>query len=180
MDPSQLTIECAPFDRLKVAICAACGAGDDWTSPQFEYLQSYLQRGGARAKTMVIEKPYVDRHYLEEYGAYYFSALRNGGPTTTRIHFFATEFQKQLVALGLDDPKRIERFVSEIALPRYVGIVRFQLDDAALVDIVCDTTDIHREYPRRAPVLAVFPFSGKHVAPFQTALKPMSPWAIVL
>ncbi len=509
MDPSHLTIECAPFDSLKAAICAACGAGDDWSSPQFEYLQSYLRRGGARAKTMVIEKPYVDRHYLEEYGAYYFSALRNGGPTTTRIHFFATEFdrnklsewvqeaaagdpekqrkiqhdldedyigfmtvrpipsapvgrtilrpyedkptrsyipsegghpvhlmgfelmarglpfqqqeqavgacattaiwcamsrvvradggraptpysvtqaatrhylqdralpavsglelaqftsavsefgyapyvlkpekeyatfvlslkcylrsgipavlvvheasgeyhavtasgyrlgdgeeaaadiqvvpakgaelrskgisrlyvhddrfgpyvrmqlapaadddaetklvrvgpktgdpahdaggevyyalfplypkirltarelillgldmlpvvryllsdeeraklntevffmhggayQKQLVALGLDDPKRIERFVSEIALPRYIGIVRFQLDDAVLVDIVCDTTDIYREYPRCAPVLAVFPFSSKHVAPFQTALKPMSPWAIVL
>ena len=81
MRASYLTIECAPFDRLKDVIRAACDAADDWTSPQFDYLQSYL-RGDARAKTLVIEKPYVDRHYLEEYSAYYFSALRNGGPTT--------------------------------------------------------------------------------------------------
>lgn len=93
MRPSQLTIECAPFDGLKEAIRTACGAGDDWTSPQFEYVQSYL-RGDARAKTLVIEKPYVDRHYLEEYSAYYFSSLRNGGSTTTRIHFFNDEFDR--------------------------------------------------------------------------------------
>lgn len=57
------------------------------------------------------------------------------------------DYQKQLLALGLDDPQRVERFVSEVSLPRYVGIVRFQLHDAALVDIVCDTTDIRRDYP---------------------------------
>ncbi len=509
MRASQLTIECEPFGRLTDAIRLACGASTDWESPQLEYLRSYLQRGNARARTMVIEKPYVDRHYLEEYGAYYFSALRNGGPTTTRIHFFTSDFdrnqlcawvreaaagdphrrnqlqheldaaylgfltvrpipsapvgrtilrpyddkparsyipsegghpvhlmgfqltarglafqqqeqavgacattaiwsamsrvvradggraptpyavtqaatrhylqnralpavsglelaqltaavrelgyapyvlkpelqfdtfalslkcylrsgipavlviheasgeyhavtasgyrlgddeeaaadiqvlpekgaelrskgisrlyvhddrfgpyvrmqlaapadddsetslmrvgpgsgdpatgaggkvyfalfplypklrltareliglgldmlpvvryllseeeriklnaevffihggayQKQLVSLGVEEPRRIERFVSEIALPRYVGIVRFQIDDAALVDVVCDTTDIQRHYPRRAPVLAVFPFSGKHVAPFETAVSATAPWATVL
>jgi hypothetical protein len=507
--PSLLTIDCKPFDGFKDAIRSACDAGEDWISPQFEYLQSYL-RGDARAKTLVIEKPYVDRHYLEEYSAYYFSALRNGGPTTTRIHLFSEEFdreklsewiqqaasgdfekqreirerlddaylgfmtvrpipsapigrtilrpyedkptrsyipsegghtvhlmgialnarglpfqqqeqavgacattalwsamsrvvradggraptpysvtqaatrhylqdralpavsglelaqltaavhefgyspyvlkpaaeyatfilslkcylrsgipavlvledarggyhavtasgyrmgdeeepatdirvafpdeggellskgisrlyvhddhfgpyvrmrlkpppdqhsdtvlervgnragdpaqgaggkicyalfplypkirltareliglgldmvpavrgilseaerailnvevffmhggryQKQLLSLGLEDPKRVERFLSGTALSRYVGIVRFQLDDAALVDVVCDTTDIRRDYPRRAPVLAVFPFAGKHVEPFQRLLAPMAPWAMVV
>lgn len=82
------------------------------------------------------------------------------------------DYQKQLLALGLDDPQRIERFVSEVSLPRYVGIVRFQLHDAALVDIVCDTTDIRRDYPRHAPVLAVFPFIGKQVASIQQAVAP--------
>jgi len=90
---SQLSIECTPFDHLADAIRAACGASSDWTSPQLEYLQSYLC-GDPRAKTLVIERPYVDRHYIEEYGAYYFSSLRNGGATTTRIHLFSEAFDR--------------------------------------------------------------------------------------
>jgi len=90
------------------------------------------------------------------------------------------DYQKQLMALGLDEPQRIERFVSEVSLPRYVGIVRFQLEDAALVDIVCDTTDIRRDHPRHAPVLAIFPFMGKQVAAFQSAVAPLAPWAMVI
>lgn len=93
MDPSRLSIACARFDGFRAAIIAACRAGSDWTSAQFDYIESYL-RGDASARTLVIETPYVDRHYLEEYGAYYFSALRNGGPTTTRIHFFDIEFDR--------------------------------------------------------------------------------------
>jgi len=96
VEPSRLSIECRPFGDLSDVIRAACGARDSttWVSEQFDYIQSYLQRRTALAKTMVVEKPYVDRHYLEEYGAYYFSAFRNGGATTTRIHFFDTEFDK--------------------------------------------------------------------------------------
>jgi hypothetical protein len=95
--------------------------------------------------------------------------------------FFAHggRYQRQLLSAGLD-PKRVETFLSGTALSRYVGIVRFQLDDGALVDIVCDTTDIRRDYPRRAPVLAVFPFNGKHVEPFTRILAPMAPWAMVV
>jgi len=84
-------------------------------------------------------------------------------------------YQRHLLSGGLDEPKRVEQFLSGTALPRYVGIVRFQLDDGALVDIVCDTTDISRDYPRRAPVPAVFPFSGKHVDHFQKLLALMAP-----
>jgi hypothetical protein len=85
VEASRLTIECRPFSDLKDMLRTACGACDDhWSSPQLEYLESYLQRGDGRAKTMVIEKPYIDRHYLEEFSAYYFSSLRNGGATTTR------------------------------------------------------------------------------------------------
>lgn len=102
MEPSRLSIECRPFGDLNDVIHAACGArGSSWASDQLEYIQSYLQRGtarAARAKTMVVEKPYVDRHYLEEYGAYYFSAFRNGGATTTRIHFFDTDFDRTKLA----------------------------------------------------------------------------------
>jgi hypothetical protein len=63
-------------------------------------------------------------------------------------------YQSQLLSLGLEQPRRVEQFLSEVALSRHVGVIRFQLDDAALVDIVCDTTDIRRDYPRRAARLA--------------------------
>jgi hypothetical protein len=89
-------------------------------------------------------------------------------------------YQRQLLSLGLEDPGRVEQFLSKCALSRYVGIVRFHLDDAALVDVICDTTDIRRDYPRRAPVLAVFPFAGKHVATFQQAMTLMAPWSMVV
>ena len=42
----------------------------------------------------MIERPYIDRHYLEEYSAYYFSALRNGRTLTTRIYLFSEEFDR--------------------------------------------------------------------------------------
>ena len=67
MEASRLTIECRPFGDLKDVIRTAFGARDGhWSSHQLEYLESYLQRGDGRAKTMVIEKPYVDRHYLRQ------------------------------------------------------------------------------------------------------------------
>jgi hypothetical protein len=96
--------------------------------------------------------------------------------------FFAHggRYQRDLLASGLEDPARVERFLSGTALSRYVGVVRFQLDDGALVDIICDTTDIRRDYPRRAPVLAVFPFAAKLVLTFTRALAPMAPWPTVV
>ncbi len=89
-------------------------------------------------------------------------------------------YQRQLLSSCLDDPGRVQQFVSEAALSRYVGVVRFQLDDGALVDIICDTTDILRDYPRRAPVLAVFSFTTKYVPTFTRALAKLAPWAIVV
>ena len=89
-------------------------------------------------------------------------------------------YQAELLGLGLDEPSRIEQFVSGVALSRYVGIIRFQLDDAALVDVICDTTDIRRDHPRRAPVLAVFPFHSKHTEAFRRILETTAPWVIVV
>jgi hypothetical protein len=97
-----LKIECATFDRLEEVVRSACGADPRWASPQLEYLKSYL-RGDARARTLVIEHPYVDRHYLEEFGAYYFSAFRNGGSATTRIHVFAIEFGQSKLEEWVED-----------------------------------------------------------------------------
>ncbi len=40
------------------------------------------------AKTILVEQPYVDRHWLEEYAGYYATLLDPPAPKATRLHFF--------------------------------------------------------------------------------------------
>jgi len=60
---------------------------------QVGYLRSYLHQHqfGAGA-TIVVERPYVDRHYLEEYTAYYARKLSPPSTHTSRLHVFRSEF----------------------------------------------------------------------------------------
>lgn len=55
---------------------------------QVRYLGSYLSNPEAKARTILVETPYVDRHYLEEYAHYYATTLRPPPPKATRLHFF--------------------------------------------------------------------------------------------
>lgn len=75
---------------------AECGSeGID----QVGYLDRYLRSSAIGAKTLVVEHPYTDRHYLEEYQRYYASSLRAPPARTTRVHVFA---------IALDDDTLIE------------------------------------------------------------------------
>lgn len=126
MDPVVRTITCAPIARLAEAIREACGAPSDWRSTQVEYLCSYLA-GEPGARALIIETPYVDRHYLEEYSAYYVSAFRNGGSVTTRIHVFS---------IPVDDAQ-VRAWIHETAAgaEAYEAVQR-RVDDAYLGFIV--------------------------------------------
>jgi hypothetical protein len=77
------------------------------------------------------------------------------------------DYQRELLRLGVDDPARVAKFVSTAALPRYVGRVRFFVGDAALGDVICDTTDIFREQPKYGSILALFPFVSSCVEAFE-------------
>ena len=87
-------LECLPFstEALYVEIQRACGASwppEHESRPhQVNYLASYLGHPEAGAKTILVEAPYTDRHYVEEYGRYYANALRPPSHETTRLHFF--------------------------------------------------------------------------------------------
>lgn len=56
---------------------------------QVRYLGSYLAKQTPRAKTIVEEQDYTDRHYLEEYVGYYANRLMPPSSKATRLHFFA-------------------------------------------------------------------------------------------
>ncbi len=124
MRTSQLSIECVPFARLRDEVATACGAKERWAPPQVAYLESYLRDVGAQ--TLIIEKPYIDRHYLEEYTAYYASSLRNGGSSTTRIHVFSEPFTRAQLSEWLRDVagraeahRELQRRMNE----RYLGFL---------------------------------------------------------
>lgn len=72
------------FEAVRVS------AGARWQDPpaQIRYLATYLAHDEIAARTMVIETPYIDRHYLQEYVGHYATTLRPVPSTTTRIHFF--------------------------------------------------------------------------------------------
>lgn len=61
-----------------------------WTDPppQVRYLATYLTHDEVAARTMVVERPYIDRHYLQEFVGHYATTLRPVPSTTTRVHFF--------------------------------------------------------------------------------------------
>lgn len=76
------------------------------------------------------------------------------------------DYLGELLSAKLDDPVRAATFVREAALPRYVGVLRFFVDGGAIGDVVCDTTDIHRDWPKYGSILALVPFLAKYEAGF--------------
>ncbi len=94
MTDDRLQISCVPFSReaLHREICRASRvSGECEPLDQVCYLGSYLADAEMGAKTIVIEHPYVDRHFLQEYANYYATTLRPPPPKATRFHFFRRE-----------------------------------------------------------------------------------------
>lgn len=89
---SPLSLRLVPFDEtiFTAEVRVACGAeslGEAEQVPdQIRYLTSYLRRHDRPAKALLVESPYVDRHYLEEFAGYYATALYPPPSKTTRIH----------------------------------------------------------------------------------------------
>lgn len=83
-----MPLRCVTFEPLafQSEVESACGGRPDAT--QVLYLADYLGARGLAIRTMLVETPYVDRHYIEEYGRYYASSFRPPPSVTTRIHVF--------------------------------------------------------------------------------------------
>ncbi|QXI35284.1 hypothetical protein [Pseudomonas promysalinigenes] len=55
-----------------------------------QYFRGYFDTLGAQ--TIIVEKDYVDRDYLQDYAAYYDRCFHNYARRTTRLHFFKSTF----------------------------------------------------------------------------------------
>ncbi|GMU07494.1 hypothetical protein [Corallococcus caeni] len=74
-------------------IAKASGAPEEaLPADQARYLASYLKNPESGARTILIEAPYIDRHYLEEFTGYYASALHAPSSRAVRLHFFREEW----------------------------------------------------------------------------------------
>lgn len=99
MRPGKLSLRCVAFDattfeELIADLCPGLNL-EDGTPDQVRYLASYLQHAGLRVQTLVIEEPYVDRHYLEEFRQYYSTAFQPPRSYTARVHVFAGKFDDE-------------------------------------------------------------------------------------
>lgn len=74
--------------ELASEICKASGCDESSLPPQVRYLVDYVSDAEIQARGLLIEDDYIDRHYLEEYVAYYASKLRAPSPRCARIHIF--------------------------------------------------------------------------------------------
>jgi hypothetical protein len=79
------------------------GTGYSQAKSHLSYFDEYLTWVGAR--TTLIESPYTDRDYLEDYAAYYARCHAEYKRRCARLHFFGNQFDNSLVikAIGLDE-----------------------------------------------------------------------------
>lgn len=89
-EATHLEVVVHPFTDFGEQVRVACDGPEGWREPpQLEYLRSYLRDPEMSAQTIVVERPYVDRHYLEEYTAFYATSLHAPRPHVTRLHLFS-------------------------------------------------------------------------------------------
>jgi hypothetical protein len=91
-------VEIKPFTTMSFRDAVVGASGCDRLHPpdQVRYLESYLSKD-LRAGTMLVERNYTDRHYIEEFAVYY-SKLLNAPPSrTTRLHFFDEETSEEVL-----------------------------------------------------------------------------------
>jgi hypothetical protein len=85
-----MPVEIVRFDAGALAAAvrkAACNENAEEVD-QVRYLATYLAHPEISAKTMVVESPYVDRHYAQEFAGYYSTTFRTPTAHATRLHFF--------------------------------------------------------------------------------------------
>jgi hypothetical protein len=96
---------------------ASHGNGGE-AATQSRFLATYLQQRRPAPKTMLVESPYVDRHYLQEFVGYYATKLAPPPHHTTRIHFFTEAFTtstwKARLSRALDEPRAVEAALENI------------------------------------------------------------------
>jgi hypothetical protein len=94
------------MDKFKdlLAEYSDCGRRDVESRPQIPYFESYL--GDIGVATIVVEKEYINRDYLDDYAAYYVKCFNDYGRVCARLHLFKssfTEAEYELYLKGADN-----------------------------------------------------------------------------
>ncbi len=120
-----VALRCEPFHRFEDIVQeASLAPSGAIPTVQVSYLKSYLKKAPAAARTIIVEQPYVDRHWLEEYTGYYATALHPPPSKATRLHLLRKKLStEELLALlreaASDGPAKVEHKLAEI----YLGFI---------------------------------------------------------
>lgn len=85
---------------------------------QLNYLCRYLEEKHIDAQTIVLEDEYIDRHYLEDYAAYYARCFPSHSRKCSRVHFFSTQFDESNFVSALEGNNKT--FLKKLA-DNYIG-----------------------------------------------------------
>ncbi len=85
-----LTVLAFSKDALRAAIIGGNPSQVPEKKLHFEYLYGYLSE--ISCKTIVVENPYVDGDYLDDYSAYYVRCFKRYKRKCKRLHFFSSDF----------------------------------------------------------------------------------------
>ncbi len=96
--------------------------GTEWPPLQMTYMGLYLDSLGCR--TIIHERHYIDRHYIDDFSLFYSRSLRDYPNYCQRLHFFSSEFDERkwcaLVQRANDDDR--EQVEQELAT-KYLGFM---------------------------------------------------------
>ena len=67
--------------------------------PQVRFLLGYLEELGCR--TMIVERDYTDRNFLEDYAAYYVRCFEPYSRVCTRLHFLSREMDEKALSAAI-------------------------------------------------------------------------------
>ena len=111
-----------------------------------EYFREYFEK--LEAKTIVLEKKYVDHDYLEDFTGYYVRCFKPYDRWCTRLHFFKIEFDDKAFEEILKDPsqKRDSQWNQEM----YLGFVVVKPLPKTIIGRTC---------------LKTFPYEGRRYYP---------------
>ena len=121
--PEQVIRVC-PFDReFESLFRAPPGRIDtEWPPLQMTYMGIYLDSLDCR--TIVHERHYIDRHYIDDFSLFYSRSLRDYPNSCQRLHFFSSEFDDhqwyRLIQRANDQSRQeVEQELAE----RYLGFM---------------------------------------------------------
>ena len=89
------TIRVCPFrPRFESLFASANGQlSTEWPPLQMTYMGLYLDELGCR--TIIHERHYIDRHYIDDFSLFYSRSLRDYPNYCQRLHFFSSEFDER-------------------------------------------------------------------------------------
>src|SRR5262245_46892200 len=85
-EPRRWSLHPYSIDALRSLLAEHSEHGWSAEGVHERYFGDYFDALGA--KTVVVERDYIDHDYLEDFAAYYVRCFKNYARTCTRLHFF--------------------------------------------------------------------------------------------